>query len=84
MSARLVTPTRRRCPFSAHALRCLDLPGLGWRPARAPGEASLRLLETTDIHVHLYPYDYYRDREDDTVGLARIATLVRKARGEEK
>ncbi len=82
MPARLLAPTRRRFLASAAALGGLGLSGLGWRPAQAAGEASLRLLETTDIHVHLYPYDYYRDREDDTVGLARIATLVRQARGE--
>lgn len=53
-----------------------------WQPALAAGTATLRLMETTDLHCHLYPYDYYRDREDVTVGLARIATLVAKARGE--
>ncbi len=40
----------------------------------------LRILETTDIHVHVHSYDYYRDMPDDTLGLARIATLVDKAR----
>jgi 2',3'-cyclic-nucleotide 2'-phosphodiesterase/3'-nucleotidase len=23
------------------------------------GQAHLRIMETTDIHVHVYPYDYY-------------------------
>ncbi len=41
---------------------------------------KLRILETTDIHVHVYSYDYYRDQPDDSVGLARIATLVDRAR----
>ncbi len=40
----------------------------------------LRILETTDIHVHVQSYDYYRDQPDDTVGLARVATLVDRAR----
>ncbi len=53
-----------------------------FRPALAAGTARLRLLETTDVHVHLLPYDYYRDREEPTVGLARIATLVARARAE--
>jgi 2',3'-cyclic-nucleotide 2'-phosphodiesterase/3'-nucleotidase len=82
MPARLLTPTRRRFLASTAAIGGLGLTGLAWRPAEAAGEAGLRLLETTDIHVHVYPYDYYRDREDDTVGLSRIATLIAQARGE--
>jgi 2',3'-cyclic-nucleotide 2'-phosphodiesterase/3'-nucleotidase len=46
------------------------------------GQAHLRLLETSDLHVHVYPYDYYRDREDNSVGLAKVAALVRQARAE--
>ena len=45
-------------------------------------EIKLRLLSTTDIHTHLYDYDYYRDAADDSLGLARTATLIRKARAE--
>ena len=43
---------------------------------------ELRLMETADIHVHLVNYDYYRDRQDDTVGLAKVATLLEEARSE--
>jgi 2',3'-cyclic-nucleotide 2'-phosphodiesterase/3'-nucleotidase len=52
-------------------------------PAFAQAGANLiklRILETTDIHVHVHSYDYYRDQPDDTVGLARVATLVDRAR----
>ena len=42
----------------------------------------LRLLGLTDLHANLYPYDYYRDCPDDSVGLARVASLVVQARGE--
>ena len=45
-------------------------------------EIKLRVLSTTDIHTHLYDYDYYRDGPDDSFGLARTATLIRKARAE--
>ena len=45
---------------------------------------KLRLLETTDLHVHIHSYDYYRDQADNTVGLGKIATLVDKARAEAK
>ncbi len=46
------------------------------------GAIRLRILETTDIHVHVHSYDYYRDQPDDTMGLARVAALVDKARSE--
>jgi 2',3'-cyclic-nucleotide 2'-phosphodiesterase / 3'-nucleotidase len=43
---------------------------------------KLRLLGVTDLHANLYPYDYYRDRPDDSVGLARTAALIAEARKE--
>lgn len=43
---------------------------------------TLRLLETSDLHDYILPYDYYRDQDDKTVGLAAVATLVRAARAE--
>lgn len=53
------------------------------RFAQAAGPVvKLRILETTDLHVNIFPYDYYRDAADDTVGLARTATLVKGARVE--
>jgi 2',3'-cyclic-nucleotide 2'-phosphodiesterase / 3'-nucleotidase len=42
----------------------------------------LRLIGLTDLHANLYPYDYYRDRPDNSVGLARAASLIAKARSE--
>jgi 2',3'-cyclic-nucleotide 2'-phosphodiesterase/3'-nucleotidase len=42
----------------------------------------LRLLGLTDLHANLYPYDYYRDCPDNSVGLVRVASLVAEARGE--
>ncbi|RYH03041.1 bifunctional 2',3'-cyclic-nucleotide 2'-phosphodiesterase/3'-nucleotidase [Salipiger sp. IMCC34102] len=45
-------------------------------------QAHLRIMETTDIHVHVYPYDYYSDRQIDTVGLARTASLIDGIRAE--
>ncbi len=42
----------------------------------------LRLLETSDLHMFVYDYDYYQGRQDNTVGLARVATLVSRARAE--
>ncbi len=48
----------------------------------ATNQAHLRIMETTDIHVHVYPYDYYADKPSDTVGLARTATLIDGVRAE--
>jgi len=51
--------------------------------AAAAGPAvRLRLMATTDLHVNVYPYDYYRDKADDTVGLAKTAALIAAARDE--
>lgn len=39
-------------------------------------QAHLRIMETTDIHVNLLPYDYYADKPNDTMGLSRTAMLI--------
>ena len=48
----------------------------------AANQAHLRLMETTDLHVHVFPYDYYADKEVDTVGLARTASIIKDIRAE--
>ncbi|WP_026585008.1 bifunctional 2',3'-cyclic-nucleotide 2'-phosphodiesterase/3'-nucleotidase [Bacillus sp. J33] len=45
-------------------------------------EVSLRILGTTDIHTHLYNYDYYKDAETIEFGLAKTASLIKEARAE--
>lgn len=50
--------------------------------AAAANQAHLRLMETTDLHVHVFPYDYYGDRPSDAVGLARTATIIKDVRAE--
>jgi 2',3'-cyclic-nucleotide 2'-phosphodiesterase/3'-nucleotidase len=51
--------------------------------ARAAGnQAHLRLMETTDIHVNVLPYDYYADKPNETMGLARTATIIDGIRAE--
>ncbi|MBZ8117365.1 bifunctional 2',3'-cyclic-nucleotide 2'-phosphodiesterase/3'-nucleotidase [Roseovarius sp. LXJ103] len=50
---------------------------------RAPNvTAHLRLLETTDLHANVMPFDYFSDTDDKPFGLARTATLIRAARAE--
>ncbi len=43
---------------------------------------SLRLLATSDLHAHLFPFNYYTDRREDGVGLAALAGLIERARAE--
>ncbi|WP_158515973.1 bifunctional 2',3'-cyclic-nucleotide 2'-phosphodiesterase/3'-nucleotidase [Pararhodobacter sp. CCB-MM2] len=42
----------------------------------------LRVIETTDLHLHLLPYDYYADRPWSGVGLAHAARMIEAARQE--
>jgi 2',3'-cyclic-nucleotide 2'-phosphodiesterase/3'-nucleotidase len=48
----------------------------------AANQAHLRIMETTDIHVAVYPYDYYADVPDDKLGLSRTATIIDRIRAE--
>jgi 2',3'-cyclic-nucleotide 2'-phosphodiesterase/3'-nucleotidase len=43
---------------------------------------QLRLIGTTDVHARIAAYDYYRDRPDDSCGLAKAAALIAEARRE--
>ncbi len=74
------TTTRRRVIQGAGALATAA--GLPLPAAAAETRLRLRVLETTDFHVNVVPWDYYRDAPDDTVGLAKTASLVRAALGE--
>jgi 2',3'-cyclic-nucleotide 2'-phosphodiesterase/3'-nucleotidase len=46
------------------------------------GQAHLRILATTDLHCHVQPYDYYADKPNDTMGLARTASHIMAVRAE--
>lgn len=48
-----------------------------------PGDLlRLRILETTDVHAKMMPFDYYTNRDNAAFGLARTATLIHEAREE--
>jgi len=57
------------------------LAALPWVQALA-ARLDLRLLETTDLHMHLLAWDYYQDKPSDEFGLARTASLIKAARAE--
>jgi 2',3'-cyclic-nucleotide 2'-phosphodiesterase/3'-nucleotidase len=43
--------------------------------------AQVTILQTTDLHGHIYPVDYYTNKPDMN-GLAKAATLIKQARHE--
>ncbi|MGW2567542.1 bifunctional metallophosphatase/5'-nucleotidase [Streptomyces sp. NPDC001537] len=57
----------------------------------APKTWSFSILGTTDLHSHVFDWDYYKDaaysdKAGNSVGVARVATLIkqqREAKGEE-
>ncbi|MDO9072873.1 MAG: bifunctional 2',3'-cyclic-nucleotide 2'-phosphodiesterase/3'-nucleotidase [Rubrivivax sp.] len=57
---------------------CLLLPLAGAQ------QLKLRILETTDLHMHLLGWDYYQDKPAEEFGLDRTATLIKAARAEVK
>jgi len=65
------------------ALLCATLPGTATLPQAGPAQVRLTLLATTDLHGNLIPVDYLTDQPANR-GLAKIATLVRQVRREEK
>ncbi|MEM6385913.1 MAG: bifunctional 2',3'-cyclic-nucleotide 2'-phosphodiesterase/3'-nucleotidase [Pseudomonadota bacterium] len=40
----------------------------------------IRVLNTSDLHMEIYPYDYYADQKRRGHGLARAATLIENRR----
>ncbi len=51
-------------------------------PQDKSGTIHLRLLATSDLHVHILPYDYFAGHATDRLGLARTASLIEAARTE--
>ena len=55
------------------------------KPEKAPKTWSFSILGTTDLHSHVFNWDYYSnkaysDSKGNTYGIARIATLVKQLR----
>ena len=55
---------------------------LTWSVTACSSTVDLRLMETTDIHMHLLDFDYYQDEHNVSMGLVRTATLIKQARME--
>ena len=73
---------RRRSPFIYPAttiviLLALVLVGRSFVPERV----QITILGTTDLHGNINPIDYYTNKPDNR-GLAKVATLIKRARAE--
>ncbi|MFF4799808.1 bifunctional metallophosphatase/5'-nucleotidase [Streptomyces sp. NPDC001351] len=61
------------------------------KASKAPRTWTFSILGTTDLHSHVFDWDYYKDaaysdKAGNSVGVARVATLIkqqREAKGEE-
>ncbi|WP_406354036.1 bifunctional metallophosphatase/5'-nucleotidase [Streptomyces sp. NBC_00658] len=54
-------------------------------PGKKPRTWSFSILGTTDLHSHVFDWDYYtdaayKDSKGNSVGVARVATLVKQQR----
>ncbi|MEJ1999147.1 MAG: bifunctional 2',3'-cyclic-nucleotide 2'-phosphodiesterase/3'-nucleotidase [Maritimibacter sp.] len=78
--SRNFTPTRRGVLSGMAGASFIALHPFSARAAA--GQAHLRIMETTDVHMHVFPYDYYSDKPVDTVGLARTAARIGEVRSE--
>lgn len=63
-------------------LICIPMGGNTSKAATDSSIVNLRLMETTDIHVHLANYNYYQDEPTNEFGLALTATRIKQARSE--
>lgn len=52
----------------------------GWSADTAT--LALRIMATTDMHMHVLPYNYLADKPSDRLGLARAASLIETRRAE--
>ncbi len=50
---------------------------------QTPDRLHITVLGTTDLHGNIYPLDYYTDTPDNR-GLAKVATLIKRVRAENK
>ncbi|RTL61142.1 MAG: bifunctional 2',3'-cyclic-nucleotide 2'-phosphodiesterase/3'-nucleotidase, partial [Hyphomicrobiales bacterium] len=75
--------SRRDIVTGAAAMAAIGSPRhAAWAQKAPAASVALRILATSDIHMFVLDWDYYRARPDPTVGLAKLADLIRIARAE--
>ncbi|WP_405146280.1 5'-nucleotidase C-terminal domain-containing protein [Sphaerisporangium sp. NBC_01403] len=81
---RASTAYQRRVGIVALGLACLAAIGLPVAHAEPSSDdsVSVTVMNTTDLHTHLFNWDYYADKPDTGRGLSRVSSLVEKVRVE--
>ncbi len=75
--------TRRSFTLQALGLLLASVASLALASTAAQAQSlKLRVIGTTDLHMHLLSWDYYQDRAIHEYGFARTATLIEAARAE--
>ena len=82
MSPRLIASSLLATALLAGCANTSQQPPTTPRPLPDGAHADVALLETTDIHSNILSYDYYKQKDDPTLGYERTATLIRRARAE--
>ncbi len=57
-----------------------DDPGPNNPPPRDTSPRTLTLLQTSDLHTNIFPWDYFSGTPDAKRGVAKVATLVKQER----
>lgn len=47
--------------------------------AAASATVNMRLIETSDVHMHLMNFNYLNDQADESIGLVKAASLIKQA-----
>lgn len=76
---------RRRRIVAALGVAAIVATGIPAAQAATSGASDsvdITLMSTTDLHAHIYNWDYYTNAADSGRGLARISSLVSKVRAD--
>ncbi len=68
-----------RLGFNLLLTLCLLTTLMGVSPALAQGPTTITILETSDVHGHIYNWDFFGNKPYDQ-GLAMVSTIVKQER----
>ncbi|TFG91674.1 MAG: bifunctional metallophosphatase/5'-nucleotidase, partial [Candidatus Atribacteria bacterium] len=71
---------KRQCKVLSILLTLTLVLSLLFSNVFAADTTTVTILETSDLHGRIYPYEYAIDSYDDDTGLAKIATLIKQER----
>ncbi|MGT2933547.1 bifunctional 2',3'-cyclic-nucleotide 2'-phosphodiesterase/3'-nucleotidase [Streptococcus catagoni] len=80
-----VTPNSQGAAASQASVSDASLATNATAKTKAPVEGdnlSVQIVSTTDLHSNLVNYDYYQDKDSQTIGLAKTAVLIDQAKVE--